>query len=270
MNVSKIVLLFLVQFSSGYFLDERSACANNPNYCRCPNDQFISCIDFPSFDLLDFTSGVTPQPIVDFLQLHPANQLNLDSSLDLTGIELSSQCQLVLAYINWFEYADNPFRDFPSLKSLKLSSSNLRFLFLAATLDQRTCNRNQLGNLATFFSQFEFIQFGDGMNYGELCPLVFSNANIDTLEINNLNNFNQLDFMPINSQDAISLQSRIKKLEIRSSEISRLNERLIDKYVFENLEDLFIVESQLGYYFKLYCILFIYQVKKYLSLSIVP
>ena len=247
-----IVPLILIRFSTALYIinnDHRSACDNNFAYCRCPTNQFVSCIGFPSFQTLNFSSSNSEIPLVDYFQLQPSTPLKFDSSLDLSGLRLSSQCDVALTNLDSIEFTANPFdpvKNATTLKSFSLDSSNLRFLFLNVSITSATCTRNQLSSSKTFFTTFRSIQFEAGVQYPQLCPYIFANVDLDLIELTNLTNFNRFEFVSISSLDADLLKASIRKLQITFSQIKSLDEKLLEKSLFKEIRDLVITDSFLG------------------------
>ena len=252
--LSFYVLLLTHVCKSSSNISERGACENNGEYCRCPSDEFLSCIGFPSFNVLNFVSATSPAPLVDFFQLQPAAALKLDASLNLAGIRLAAQSRVVMTNLNSIEFTADPFEPVkePSathLRSLNLDATILSFSFSNTPLDATTCNINQIGaTRKSIFAQFDAIYLASGVQFVPLCPFLFSGANLQLLELNNITEANRFQFIPTSIADEAFLRANvmIRKLEIYSSRISSLDQKILPKSVFGQMQDLLIANTSLG------------------------
>lgn len=132
-----------------------------------------------------------------------------------------------------------------------LSKSVFKFLYRNNTFDWICDLMMHDMKLFPIFSSFKYIFLGyfGRINYiSQICPIVFKNSYIEKLYLFNLTINNVLHFVDTTNLDQHllnSLNSTIKNLHIQFSQLNRLNDQLLNKYVFKDLTSLSIEFSNL-------------------------
>ena len=214
-------------------------CVELGPYCSCFLSPLkIKCDNFSSFDQLSFTPLLTnakPKKINE-LELSPLNPLILDSTLDLTGIELYSD--VILRNLKGFELKSNPFDSVrnSALLNLYLYESKLDLYENSKTETRLNC----IGSINTpisnpVFSAFNLISTNEVSVTNKICPIAFKNVNLRSLTFNYI----EEDSLAFDDADGFdSLNSSISTLRIFSSTNFKLNAQILNKFVFENLKTL--------------------------------
>ena len=149
-----------------------------------------------------------------------------------------------LSHILSFTYLENPISNLyqndpiPNELSLELSDSVLEFTYENAPLNSR-CNLQLINqNKLPFFSSFRSILFEKVTFPLQICPLIFLESNMAELRFSNLSQRNVLNFIAISNTSRVNFNATVKKLEIQESFIDRLDNSLLNKDIFFNLEEL--------------------------------
>lgn len=223
--------------------DEASTCSPPffPTLCRCIGSSDMICEDFSEFSQLDFSNVVNDPMPREFKQIafYPAASTRLGDNLNVNSLQLKEQSRVYLNRIDAFYFSSNPFIDFGN-KSLilDLTDSNLNFLYdFDQPLNSPTgrCNLVSLStNNNPIFTGFSEIYFSHNVTFSkQLCPFIFNNVLLDVLVIKEINSLNPFEFLQVGR---VSLNSRIRRLEIDSSDISTLNTLFLDGEIFSNIE----------------------------------
>ena len=221
-----IFYIFLNSFKV-HLLDAESASAS----CM-PTGKTLNCSNFDDFDKLDliYYGSYYQEFIINPIKRILLKQVVLDSDLFETDYIAK------LSNFDGFDLKKNFFYLKMEGKQLEIRDSSFQFTYSKS--NEIDCHLDDVKNTDILFYRFKNIQLGPGMNYkSSVCPIIFKQKSIETLEITELTDSNPLIFTNITIPDGKNLDATIKKLVIKNSEIT-LDTNLINEKVFERLEHL--------------------------------
>jgi hypothetical protein len=249
------VTLTLLYMSISVFGNSNAICPIS-KYCICTTQTYLSCINFPNFSELNFTTNDLSSAY-EFIQIEPSPRLAFDKQVNLNGIRVATRALVRLENIKSFQFEVNPFASIleengTRINKLEIYKSNLEFTYTnGVTLLADKCKQEfvNLNEIRPLFAEFNNVLLGDTVKYdGIVCPFIFKSVKMQSLIVYNLSSLNSLQFaentMPLDGVN--ELASRINTLEIYQSKITFLDTRLLSKYVFKYLENLIIVDTSLG------------------------
>ncbi len=243
-----------LNYNAAYFLNNKrnfNLCPEPlfPKECTCLSLENLICENFLNYYILNFSSNDDTSRFFQSVKLKPANNLNLDESLNLKGIQLENNALISLSGINSFSYLANPFDDVSILKSelnLELADSVIEFFYEKSLLSS-ICNLVSIDETKRpFFSLFKNIDFLGSVIYPSvICPLIFKDTFLTILKVSNLSASNNINFISLSNTSKVNFNSTIKRLEIQTSSFNELTSQILNKDVFLNLEELSITDSNL-------------------------
>jgi hypothetical protein len=245
----------------------------SPQFCSCKSETKLDCANFTSAGQLAFNPGYS----FNFVRLRPKASVSFNGQINLSGLRVRQpdRFRLHLNNIESFEITTNPFANVSALSptviplsnnglsnkssaaasgdtlfnTLIIDNSTFLFLFRGKTFDWY-CDLlfNDDTKLRPLFSVFRNIYLGyvsrNAFAEHALCPIVFKNANIDSLNLFNLTLANRLTFIAVNASScgeeqslSAKLKSNVRSLHIQSSEV-KLDSSLLDRAVFQSLQKL--------------------------------
>jgi hypothetical protein len=239
--LQKIFFIAILTISSSRIEINSSeeSCSFDSSFSSKSNDHVIFS-NFERFDELKFNCN---SPIkLSFWSLYPFQPLVLDKKLNLTGLTIFLTGKVIDIMINnlkGFDLNINPF------DPLHLHNSNLDhiiWIFKKVTFDfyqeekqleKKQCNSDLLNN--GVISRARFIEFKETKWPAELCPYIFKLVRIRTLSMKGMSSSfvgkNVLSFQNVNAK---GMNSKILQLNLNCYHID-LDEKILNKYVFENL-----------------------------------
>lgn len=225
-----------------------------PRFCQKCSNSHIECSNFKSFSELNFTHfKKINKRIITNLKLN-ANNARLNSQLNINGLNLNiSSFELKIDGINGIEISENPFLNYNKSHQFMyfhLSNSNFQFFYRNNKFDW-ICDLviSSDKSVNSIFSSFRNVflgYFSQIYFINPICPVIFKNVKIDWLYISSIRPDNKLQFIQLNNTSSFDLNSRIKYLQIQSSNIDILDCKLLDVNVFKYLEKLSIEFSNLS------------------------
>ena len=255
-------LLFLIQYYKYY--DNRTQ-LETPSVRRCLSnlDNLVNACNFTSkldkckkctfSNLVLDCSGISsltevdtlqPGPIV-LLSIKPATKLRFDAkfSLALNNEKFQNGYAVSLDNFNGFEFNSNPFEDLKPRRGALLILNDLNFDFYSNVFNllSSSCSFTNGFNYRPLFASFDNVFLGQDVLFdNKVCPLVFQNANIKKLTVNKLQETDGLFFADlINSGDR--LNSIIEQYEVYNMYVKTLDERILNRFVFKDLNRLKLV-----------------------------
>jgi hypothetical protein len=224
------------------------------DFCQCPAENFLNCVGFENFNQLNFSQTMTNtcfdgRKVFDFVALSPRSYLPFNDKVNIDGILSSSKTKVNLENIESFHIQVNQFKTYTKMDELTLSKSNFIFTYANDNLLSKRCNLNELDfeSIDSIFKKFDNLILTSSIKYEEkTCPFIFKDVSLSSLSIYNLNdNSNSLVFIESLTIAGQRLNSNVKKLEIYQSNLTKLDSRLMNEYVFKQIESLIISESSL-------------------------
>jgi hypothetical protein len=222
--------------------------------CQCPAENILSCVGFENFNQLNFSQTITNtcfdgRRVFDFVEISPRWYLPFNDKVNIDGILSSSKTKVNLENIESFHIQVNQFKTYNKMDELTLSKSNFIFTYANDNLLSKRCNLNELDfeSIDSIFKKFDNLILTSSIKYEEkTCPFIFKDVSLSSLSIYNLNdNSNSLVFIESLTIAGQRLNSNVKKLEIYQSNLTKLDSRLMNEYVFKQIESLIISESSL-------------------------
>jgi len=135
-------------------------------YCNLERN-FLICSEFTSFDQLDFTNLKIN---IDYIQIESLIELELNSSLNLTGLNKNQTNKLIFKNLNGFNPFENIF--------LQMNSNNLSLEITSSKwLLNFDCNYYNEILLFENLNLFEF-KIKDSEFISPICPILFRNTTI--------------------------------------------------------------------------------------------
>jgi hypothetical protein len=250
LSLMSINALYLSNYSS----NKLNTCLEPyfPKECSCLRNENLICEQFSTFYQLNFSQNKDTDRAFESIKLTPSTNLILDEKLNLDGIKLKYDALISLSHILSFAYLENPISNLyqndpiPKELSLELSDSVLEFTYDNAPLNSR-CNLQFINqNKLPFFSSFRRILFEKVTFPLEICPLIFLESKMAELRFSNLSQRNVLNFIAISNTSRVNFNATVKKLEIQESFIDRLDDSLLNKDIFFNLEELKLSDTILN------------------------
>ena len=201
----------------------------------------LSCVDVEDLSEVSL-AGVGS---IKSLRIKAKNGAKFDDKLDLSGLDgqFSDDFNVYLQNFDGIDFLSNSFSDLRARKAdlLSLSSFKLDFIYNEASLSLR-CEAELVNRAFTpLFSSFKRIELDSSVVFANrLCPLVFQNAAIKKLTVAKLNAGNSLAFASLKPglNNRTSLNSKIAELQVLDSDLSELDDGLLNKDVFEHLSSL--------------------------------
>lgn len=240
-----ILILSTIVVSSD--IDQKpSNCPQMASFCSCFSDEIsgdlLRCDNFDSFVDLNFTQ-LKNRSFRSF-QLHPREKLVLNKTLNLQTLNLNGTKynKVQLQNIQSFDLKSNPFEDVNPkiIKILDIINSSIVFL----SNNQSRCDRNS-GYNRTIFTSFKLIHLYDN-NYSNLtCPFAFHDVNLERLTISGLTLSNKFQFEKLTDDEGVFLNSNINYFYIFKSNISKLDENILDKFTFKHIKHFTLDDSNL-------------------------
>jgi len=213
--------------------------------CSFINNE-IKCENFNSFSELTF-DNVNDE--VKSISLKPNIPILLDDSLDLSGLNLTSDYEIRLENLKGFQMYSNLFGNNGKIKgNFHLKNSVFDFYKNGQKIDFETCddiNRNEI--YISLFDVFDLVSLEEGVTYpDEFCPCEFKYVKLQVFEVFNMSRNNRLNFMqiPINDSDS-DLKCSINDLQIYNSEID-LDTNYIYLEVFRRVQSMFVQLSTIN------------------------
>jgi hypothetical protein len=267
---SKIVLLFLIdqliQVASAFndnIINNNNFCESLlPRYCFCKTIDKIECLNFTSLKDVQFERNQ-----VEFInfKIRPLASITFNNDLSFIGFRMKNaqRFRQYLSNIDSFELTSNPFtyltqheqkstsNNFTSIQlhSLLIDNSSLLFLYRNKTFEWYCDLLINDSKLNPIFSSFKYLYFGflaeNSYQNGPLCPIVFKNANLDSVFFSNLTLINRPSFIQIqnNSEEmenwSSGLNAHVRSLHIQSSDL-KLDSLLLDRHIFKHISKLSI------------------------------
>ncbi|CAF0710226.1 unnamed protein product [Brachionus calyciflorus] len=233
----------LILILTNKILSSPNSCSFFPSYCNCIGPKDITCQNFDDFLQLNFSSGNSSR-LFKYVNFHPKEPLSLSNKLNLNGLSFTDDAILSLKNLNSLDFFTNLSLHSSSL-NLELTNSSLMVYYDVKNLLEYKCNFDLIdSSFKPVFSSFKTILL-DVLYPGKICPLIFQNSNIEKLRIKNLNNYNKIQFKNLPDFILTRLNSTIRRLEIDYSLIQTLDNGFLNKYLFNNLEELIITETEL-------------------------
>ena len=229
-------------------------CLNYKKSCFCQSNERLECNNFSEFKELKLRD-LTNDKKLTYIRIKPTSPLILDNRLDLNGLNIDhNRIQILFENLLGIELTSSPFESVnvnKQLNYLSISNSTLDFYYRNKTFDWICDLVLSDFKLKPLFSSFRTVFLGqlDKVKYpARLCPVVFKDANIDSLYLFNLTEENRPSFLQFNSSffPISSLNSVINNVHIQSSHI-RLDYELLDRNVFKYMRKLSIEFSSLSY-----------------------
>ena len=229
-------------------------CLNYRKSCFCQSNERIECNNFSEFKELKL-SEITNDKTLTYIRIKPSNSIILDNRLDLNGLNIDhNRIQFVFENLLGVEITSSPFESVSvnkQLSYLSINNSTLDFYYRNKTFDWICDLVLSDFKLKPLFSSFRSVFLGqlDKVRYpAKLCPVVFKDANLESLYLFNLTQENRPNFLQFNSSffPISSLNSVINNLHIQSSHI-RLDNELLDRNVFKYVRKLSIEFSSLAF-----------------------
>jgi len=222
--------------------------------CQCPAENNLNCVGFENFSQLNFSQTIANtcfdgRKIFDFVAIGPRSPLPFDEKVNIEGILSSPRTKVNLENIDSFHIQVNQFETYNKMDELSLSNSNFIFNYANNNLLSKRCNLNEIDfdAIDSIFKKFDNLILTSTIKYEEkTCPFIFKDVSLSSLSLYNLNdNSNSLVFSENLTIAGEQLNSNVKKLEIYQSKITRLDSRLMNEFVFKQIESLVISESNL-------------------------
>lgn len=230
--------------------------------CTCTEDRTkISCTNFESFENLIFDEQSAE---VTHLIIEPSRKLRLTKSLNLAPLRFASNA---IIQFNNLDGLDLDFDIFapqqstnktspptPSL-SLYIDNSNI---FIVEEDDEIMMN-NKLIDKSPIFSLFSNIRFLSGNTFmSPVTPLAFKNSIRLSLTFYNLNYSAQNGFYvgDLAPSELANFSADVRAIEFIECELDELSTRILNPYVFKNLNSLIVnaaiksIEGDLFFNFK--------------------
>jgi hypothetical protein len=195
-------------------------------------------------NLSNITASQAANSSIASFFMKPNDLISFDDTFSFSSSMLDKfkeNFEVTLENFNSFAYSSNPFESINAKPStLVLSESNLDFF-------SPTHNLTALNELCVFFpskikplfSSFQRILFDKTVNFaGEICPLIFKDANLERLVVSSIpekNNFQFSSLSLIENLDgdlSLLLNSTIKSFEVFQSSLKILGKKLVDPFVF--------------------------------------
>ena len=178
---------------------------------------------------------------------------SFDERVNLKGIFGSAQAQVDLSNIDSFQIYSNPFNDIlrnENMNELKLQASNFLFKVDDDTLLSKKCSLDLIDfdGIDSIFKSFNNLVLTDTLKYEETsCPFIFKNVRLSSLSLYNVTyQLNNLVFAEVGSIAGERLNSNIKRVEVHKSRLDKLDTSLLNQYVFNKMESLNIIDSNLN------------------------
>jgi hypothetical protein len=211
------------------------------------NETSIFCNNFDSLKELDFY-GLKNQTFFKSIKLKPTNTIILNDELDFGGLYIDKKFTIEFNNLNGIQINKLPniTLDRANIEGSQfiIDNSSLFFYYDDKLINYSLCNSNDFKqdyklkpiyiSLLKFGTQITYPD-GDYPNNG-ICPFVFNNAYINTLEVSSEFDVSYINFYDIAYED---LNCTIKQLRLNIFHIY-LSKYLLNKNIFEKLEALFI------------------------------
>ena len=98
-----------------------------PDNCVCPTNTFISCLNFQSFNQLNFTNSLITN--CESLQIGPSTKLILNDQLVLNGLDFSTKATLKLENIHKINIESILFQTIPAkIENLEIKDCSVTML----------------------------------------------------------------------------------------------------------------------------------------------
>ena len=130
-----IFTLTVLYMSISVFSNSDTICPIN-KYCICTTETYLSCIDFPRFSELNFTtsSNNLNSSAYEFIQIEPSARLAFDKQVNLSGIRVATRALVRLENMKSFQFEVNPFasvleENASRISKLEIYKSNLEFTY---------------------------------------------------------------------------------------------------------------------------------------------
>lgn len=228
--------LFIINILFMYYFKSTTA------DCQITNGM-VYCEKFDSFDEISLNAEN-----IENITLIPNKPLVLNEKLNLAAVKVLDNFKFRISNLLGIHVSGDPFEVINATTSGKFFLDDSIFeCYEDDLVTLEKCNyilNNDV--MITWFYFFDFFSFGSNITYSkQICPALFRNGNIKTIELNQLTNDNKLQFATVNYSDPISnLNSKIENLYIYNSTFF-LEEKLLDQKVFKNISSLLIDESYL-------------------------
>ena len=260
----KKMRLLVVFIISVYFkaISTQESCFQS--YCNCDYvNQILNCLSYTSFTQLDFKLNQVAWKEIQFFSFL---SLKLNPNLNLEGLKVNTSVipKITFANLNAFDIDYNPLKKLEYIgngNKIELTLTNSRWLFESANSDYCKLSAGREFIFSGLRISRLNINFGDLISSSKLCPLMFFNTTIDSMEL--LRPTGTLNFEPvvlageklnINIYELIitggfsafprvlteasilnrDLFTSIKSLELRNTYITLVEEGLLEK--FESLK----------------------------------
>jgi hypothetical protein len=179
----------------------------------------LLCDRFESFDELQMTdTGL----VYDSIVLRPSVGVDFNETLDLSRLQLAHNLTLRLSNILSFSVSHRPFKANRQLISkLIIENSKLSFEHNGKTLGPTNCDENTEMDDGVFQGITDTIQLIDTVFDGQICPLVFRNVRLSSLDIK-MGSTNGLEFNTVEMHKP--LNCLIQKVTIENVHLAVLDD----------------------------------------------
>lgn len=201
-------------------------------FCYDKANQELKCENFTNFDELKLENY---NQTIKKLSLNPSEKIDFDYraafQLDQITKKIQNNSEIILNKLLSLDVSINDFFLWNS-DSIFIDESEIDFLINNQSLE---CDIRR-SSVAKFFRNFKIIQFGPNVEFikNELCPIIFYRINLNKLEFSHLKS--EFKFSQFVNDESLSLQSNIKHLVIKNSELKDL--KILDKAIFGDLESI--------------------------------
>ena len=240
--------VFLIGLLINEFILCKNECCFNSSFAYRDN-KFVSLLNFEKFSQLNFNCNLTIE--LSGLQISPLQKLILDSSLNLTGIQVKRIngnlpfFVIILSNLKGIDLHSYSFDQikFDGLNSLsnynqfwwKFANFAFEFYFNGNLINREMCNEKFAQKMSFPYGKIidmddDYISFST-----ETCPFVFKNANIDLINIGKISDtYLKKNLLGFQNVSAVNLNSFIFQLNLKLYHVY-LNDKLLNMFVFENL-----------------------------------
>jgi hypothetical protein len=223
-------------------LESSTSCSEMQPYCNChdyiPNVGYkLICAKFDYFVELNFTS--LANRTFNYFSLEPQKP-NILNKNNLNLHNMNTNGLVYLHKIESFDMDSNPFEHITRnrvISQLSIFESNLLFV----DINNSKCD-SQLRK-TTLFSKFRRMIIYNGTFNMPLCPFVFHNSDLEFVYIDKYQD--KFEFEQLSANEGASLNSSIFEFKIIDSKITILDERILEKYTFKQIQRFELVNTYL-------------------------
>jgi len=222
-------------------------------YCKNQDNNEVVCTNFTDFAQLNL-SFFKPSNADEYSSLvfKPINPILLDDSLILQNLKVEDNYAIEFESLSGFSILSNPlvYLDLTKKAMLTFKKSNIEFTYENNTIDVNTCNfilQNELF-ISILYSCKNFILDNPIYSSLPICPIIFDGANLEILEVQNVNPTNKFSIIDSSLLNVTNLPREydinITMFRISLSDFT-LDKSILSSFVFAKLQYLSIVNSYL-------------------------